>query len=183
MLPEPAARRPIHSRRLEMHGYQREDGLWDIEGRLVDTKAYPFDNRFRGEIPPGEPVHEMWLRLTLDDDLVIREAVASTEHSPFPSCPAAAPRYERLVGLQIGPGWLARVKKRLPAVEGCTHISELLRTMATTAFQTIAPLRREKIRQPGPSGRPALLDSCHGWRSGGEFVREVFPDWYSGGED
>ena len=43
-LPDPVPREPLHTRRVECRGYRRADGLWDIEGHLVDTKAYPFAN-------------------------------------------------------------------------------------------------------------------------------------------
>ena len=32
-----APRQLMHNRAIECRGYQREDGLWDIEGHLVDT--------------------------------------------------------------------------------------------------------------------------------------------------
>ena len=37
----PVARTPMHTRRLEYQAYERDDGLWDIEARLIDVK--PFD--------------------------------------------------------------------------------------------------------------------------------------------
>ena len=46
-LPPPAARTPLHKRRLTIDGFEREDGLYDIEGRIVDTKPYRFKNRDR----------------------------------------------------------------------------------------------------------------------------------------
>ncbi|MFQ5955759.1 MAG: DUF2889 domain-containing protein, partial [Kiloniellales bacterium] len=73
-----AAREPMHTRQIECRGYRRQDGLWDIEGHLTDEKSYAFHNQWRGEIASGEPVHDMWLRLTVDDDLLIHEAEATT---------------------------------------------------------------------------------------------------------
>ena len=40
-----APRQLMHNRAIECRGYQREDGLWDIEGHLVDTKTYPTSAR------------------------------------------------------------------------------------------------------------------------------------------
>ena len=77
-LSSPAAREHIHNRTVECRGYRREDGLWDIEGRLVDVKTYTFHNNERGDVPPGEPVHEMWIRLTVDDDMKIHGVEATT---------------------------------------------------------------------------------------------------------
>lgn len=178
-LPPPAPRKHLHTRRIQLDGYQREDGLWDIEAHLVDTKSYPFDNRFRGPIEPGVPVHEMWMRITVDDEMTLREVAASTDFSPFPSCPNAATVYERLVGLRIGPGWTERVKERIGTTEGCTHLFELLRPLATAAFQTLAPLRK---RKPDPERRPMLLDTCHGWRAEGEAVAAIYPRWHRSDE-
>ena len=68
----PVGRQLIHDRRVTCQGFLRDDGLWDIEGRLVDVKSYAFPNRDRGgEIPAGQPIHEMLIRLTLDDQYVI----------------------------------------------------------------------------------------------------------------
>ena len=50
-----ASRRPMHTRRLEMCAYARDDGLWDIDCELSDTKANAITMRERGLLPPGEP--------------------------------------------------------------------------------------------------------------------------------
>ena len=75
-----APRTLMHNRAIECRGYQREDGLWDIEGHLVDTKTYPTSARDTGRArQPGEPVHNMWLRLTIDLDMKIHSAEAATD--------------------------------------------------------------------------------------------------------
>ena len=58
-LSQPAPRRHIHTRKIECHGYLREDGLWDIEGTLIDLKTYSFDNIDRGGVVAGEPVSSL----------------------------------------------------------------------------------------------------------------------------
>jgi hypothetical protein len=103
-LSPPATREPIHHRRIDCRGYRRADGLWDIEGHLIDTKSYPFPNSFRGGIAPGEPIHDMWLRLTLDDNLTVIKAEAAMVAGPFAICPAITPAFAKLEGLTIGPG-------------------------------------------------------------------------------
>ena len=136
-LSPPAPREPIHHRRIDCRGYRRADGLWDIEGHLTDTKSYPFVNSFRGEIGPGAPIHDMWLRLTLDDELTVIKVGAATAAGPFAACPAITPAFAKLEGLTIGPGWRRAVQARLGGVQGCTHLVELLGPLATTAYQTI----------------------------------------------
>ena len=183
-LPPPAAREHIHTRTVECSGYRRNDGLWDIEGHLTDTKTYTFENKERGAVPPGEPVHEMWIRLTVDDDLTIHDVETVTDYSPFMMCKEVAPNFKRLVGESIGPGWRRTVRQKVGGIEGCTHIVELLGPVATTAFQTIFPLKsREKPEGAADtSGPPRLLNTCHAFRSDGPKVREIWPDHYDGPE-
>lgn len=127
-----------------MHGYRRADGLFDIEGHLVDTKTYPFANLDRGTIAPGEALHEMWIRLTVDDDLLVIACEAATDASPYAICPQAAPNFAALEGVRIGPGFTRAVKERVGGAHGCTHLREMLAQMATVAFQTIYPVRRKR---------------------------------------
>jgi hypothetical protein len=174
-LPESKPRTLRHTRRIELNGYEREDGLWDIEAHLVDTKAYEFRNHFRGPLTPGEPIHDLWLRLTVDDGFTIRAVEACTDYAPFPSCPEVAPNYQALVGMRIGSGWTDQVRQKMGLTGGCTHLFELLRPLATVAIQTIMPLRK---RDPEPGKRPRLLDTCYGWRAEGEAIREVHPAWH-----
>jgi hypothetical protein len=185
-LPPPAAREDIHTRRVTCRGYRRADGLWDVEGHLSDVKAYAFPNEHRGgRIEPGDPLHDMALRLTVDDKLVIRKVEACIDKGPYGICNAVAPAFEKLEGLRIGPGFGKKTKELLGGVHGCTHLVELLGPMATTAFQTVYPiLARERAAAGEPDKperqRPALLNSCHVYASDGELVRRRWPDFYTG---
>jgi hypothetical protein len=49
-------RRLMHRRSIECTGYLRDDGLWEVEARLVDTKPFGQRDHFRGELQPGDPV-------------------------------------------------------------------------------------------------------------------------------
>jgi len=175
-LTEPTAKRePLHRRTIEIVGYKREDGLYDIEGRLLDRKDVEFPVGGR-RLAPGDAVHDMWLRITVDRDLRIVDCAASTEAVPYPGqCGRIAPDYRKLVGLSIGPGYLRHVKELLGGVRGCTHITELAGSLATAAFQTfagqgLAPAER----------RPPQLDRCHALDSHGPTVAKFYPKWYRG---
>lgn len=178
-LPPPSARERLHDRHVHCAGYRREDGLWDIEGHLVDTKTYGFDNYQRGRIEPGTPIHEMRLRLTIDDQMTIHAVHAATEHAPYSICPAIIPNFQRLVGLRIGAGFRRKVAERIGGVEGCTHLAELLGPMATTAFQSMAGQRRAS-QAADPSHRPRWLDTCHAHASHSPVVKDRFPQHYTG---
>jgi hypothetical protein len=183
-LSAPPPREHIHTRQIECKGYRRDDGLWDIEGHLTDVKTYGFDSEFRGEVAPGMPIHDMWLRLTVDDGLEIRGVEAVTDAGPYRICPEITPNYQRLVGLKIRPGFNGKVKELLGGIEGCTHLVELLGPLATTAFQTIFPWKNRyapaTVERP-PGKRPRLLETCHAFAADGEITKRLWPDFYTGG--
>ena len=47
-LSAPADRQLLHLRDIALRGYERADGLFDIEAQLTDTKDYGYDNPGRG---------------------------------------------------------------------------------------------------------------------------------------
>src|SRR3546814_11894861 len=54
----------------------REDGQWDLEAELIDTKAYDFPKQ-AGTHYAGQPIHHMHLRITIDEEFSITAAVAA----------------------------------------------------------------------------------------------------------
>ena len=68
-------RKKIHNRSVHCEGFLREDGLWDIEGHLNDTKTYSFKSDHRGNVNAGTAIHDMSIRLTLDDNLKIIDVI------------------------------------------------------------------------------------------------------------
>ena len=169
-LPTPAKRSHSHDRHIHCQGFAREDGLLDIEAELIDTKSYDFPSTTHGTIKQGTPVHHMQVRITINETLEIIDAAAVTLHGPYEICPKGAKNIKGLVGLKIGPGWKNKVKAAIGGASGCTHITELLGPMATTAFQTlygeIARRKREDAeagKQPQeqqPNNMPSLANSC-----------------------
>ena len=168
-------REALHRRTIEIVGYRREDGLFDIEGVLLDRKDVEF--RVGGTTrAPGEPVHEMRLRITVDRELRIVAAEASTEAMPYAGeCDRIAPDYAKLVGLRIGPGYLHHVKELLGGVRGCTHLTDLAGMLATAAFQTFAGQGMSVAER-----KPPQLDRCHALDSHGTVVARFYPKWYAG---
>ena len=79
----PSTRRLVHTRRVECMGFERSDGLFDIERRLIDTKG--IDTEFLyGTIAAGGVLHQMRLVMTLDERMVIQHIEAHSERAPTP---------------------------------------------------------------------------------------------------
>lgn len=180
-LPDSIRRTPTHTRAIECRGYQRADGLWDVDAHLTDIKHFEIPLRERGRLAPGTFLHDMWLRLTVDRDLVIRDAIAVTDAAPYRSCAEVNPWYTKLIGLRIASGWDRDVRERLGGVNGCTHLTELLRPMATAVVQTVAFFGAQPgSGTPAPpvtehALNPALVDSCHSYNRRGATLRTHFP--------
>jgi 3-hydroxyacyl-CoA dehydrogenase len=170
----------MHQREICARGFRREDGLWDIEGQLTDTKAYVVENAWRGRLEPGEALHGMALRLTIAEDFIIQRAEAAIDASPFALCGSVTPDFRALEGLKIGAGWMKEVQKRLGGVHGCTHLVELLPVLATAAFQAIRAGRNLRMRE-SPE-RPALLNSCHAYDQTKENAHFVWPGYFEARE-
>ncbi len=177
-LPEPSTpRQPLHHRAISVRGYAREDGCFDIEGHLVDTKSVPF-KLASGIREPGEYIHEMWLRLTVDRMLTIVDAAAAIEAMPYPgNCNQIAPDYKKLIGLSLRPGFTAKVRDLLGGTNGCTHTTDLIGIVATAAFQTMAGQGTQPVNQ-----RPFQLGRCHALALNSAAVAKYYPVWYKGSD-
>lgn len=173
----PPARTPLHTRTLRLDGYARGDGGIDVEARLTDVKHYDVENGGRS-LRAGEPMHDMHVTMSVDDDGRITAFEARTLTGPHALCQVGAANFGRLVGLSIGSGFLKAAAARVGGTEGCTHLRELLQQMATVAFQSQRESRVK--RYADPDRRPALIDTCAAWSSAGDWVRVRFPRHYTG---
>ena len=181
-LPAPQARSHLHTRSVVYRGYHREDGLWDIEAELTDSKTYALNFSERGAMPPGTPIHGMAIRATVDDNLTIREITSSSDHTPFRECQQGTDPMQQMVGATMGPGWRQAIERALGGVRGCTHLRELLFNMATAAYQTI-PMYRDRLRrqaglpEPESAAPPFHLGKCIAWDFDGAAVQRHHPEF------
>jgi len=192
-LSEPVQRQLLHQRDIQVRGYERVDGLYDIEGHLTDTKPYSISSN-RGPLAAGEPLHGMWMRLTIDEHMTIVASEACTDHGPYAVCPGGAASYARLVGLTIKPGFLRAANERIGGAAGCTHIREMLQQMATAAFQAMWPVRSRRDAEAKRGRRTgekrarysdassSLVNSCYAYASDGDVVKVRWPYLYTGAD-
>ncbi|TPG76394.1 DUF2889 domain-containing protein [Pseudomonas arsenicoxydans] len=169
-------RRLIHRREVQCLGYLRADGLWDIEGRLSDSKTHPVTLVEGRELVAGQTYHGMFIRLALDDDFIVREVQVDMTQVPTSECRGAMSAYDKLLGERIGAGFSRRIKELFGGVGGCVHLTELLLPIATTAFQTI-PMGRAMVAPRTAADTEAyrratgrLLNTCHALREDGSIA-------------
>lgn len=161
---------------MSFDGYRRADGLFDVEAHIVDTKDHDYV-LLAGTRSAGLPVHEMWVRVTIDAQLTIHDIEAVTEAMPYPgACNRITADYCKLVGANLVSGFRKRLHDTLGHVKGCTHINEMLAYLPTAAVQTLAGL----IPEDNGTDKPFQLDKCHALESSTDTVRRYYPKWYRG---
>ena len=179
---DPAPRTHVHTRSVEYRGYWRDDGQWDIEAELTDTKTYAHATPDRGTMQAGEPVHGMAIRVTVDDAMKISNIAVRMPSAPFPECQQAKPPMSRLIGCTLGRGWRKAIEHALGGTQGCAHLRELLFNMATVAYQTIPHYRNHLRRlaglpEPVLKRPPAHLGQCLAWDFDGPVVKRHRPEF------
>ncbi|MDM0103464.1 DUF2889 domain-containing protein [Variovorax sp. J22R24] len=176
----PATRRLLHTREIVCRGYLREDGLLDVESTMKDVTPEGSDLFFK-RLGAGEHLHRMRITMTVDTDLVIRQLQVHTEAAPTPYCADSNPAYRGLEGMKIGPGFTRKARALVGGTKGCTHLTELLGPLATTAMQALFALRREtgSLRSAhqagGPLPKPSLAGMCQAYREDGEALKIIWP--------
>ena len=177
----PVARTHAHRRTITLDGFARDDGHFDIEAELQDTKSHSFPSKAHGEIKKGQALHHMKVCVTVSEDMEIIDATAVTLSGPYHECPQGAAAIGNLIGARIQPGWKKIVARAMGGKQGCTHNTELMGPVATVAFQTIFGERARRLRlqsaqkqtddnaiQPtdNPPQMAGLLDSCYALSKG-----------------
>ena len=170
-------RRRLHTRTITIDGYEREDGLFEIEGHLTDVKHFDI-NATHFSRKAGDPVHDMKIRLTLDGEMKIVDAFAVTDGMPYENeCNKITPNYrEKLKGQKIAAGFRVFLAGLFGKLKGCAHMTELLGSMAPAAIQAMYGNGRAKA--PDPDKKPFQLDGCHALDTRGLVVAKYYPRWY-----
>ena len=168
-------RERLHCRAITFDCYRRKDGLFDIEAHISDVKDHDYQ-LLTGVRPAGIPVHDMWVRVTIDAAFNIVDIEAVTDSMPYPGyCDRIGPDYRKLIGTNLVQGFRKRLHDLMGHTKGCTHITEMLASVPTAAIQTFAGLR---TREDDGPGKPFQLDKCHALDTTGEGVRVYYPKWY-----
>lgn len=178
LLPEPAPREALCTRSIACRSFRRDDGMLDVDGRFIDTRAFAHHSFSRGDCEAGAPLHTMQLRLTLDRKRLIQALVSAMPRTPYAGCAEVNPNFQRLVGLSITRGFRQAMRERIGGTEGCTHVIALLDAMAAAAIQAFA----SESNVPPLPGQPvpvrvwsvdALVGTCHSYHPDGPVIAQL----------
>lgn len=176
---ESAERDLLITRRVVCEGFGRRDGLLEVEAVLLDKR------NFDGSRPAEVPLHNMGLRAIFGEDMVIRSVEPIIAFGGLNDCAGITAAYGQLVGLRIGKGFSATVKRIFAGRSGCTHLTELAVAVASVAIQTVmAQFSKMHHSQKLPiqyfTAKNNMTDTCYGYRSDGETVKQWWPASYTG---
>jgi len=172
------SREELHFRNIDMRGFRRSDGLFEVEGRVTDRKTYEMETLLGGrKVPAQQPLHDMGVRIIFDETMLVHDIGTFMSASPYGICPGGGEALQALKGEKMSSGWSRIIREKLANAHSCTHLVQLLSPMATVAFQTLSAVRRFQAVQRDADGRPLKIDSCYAYGAERELVREHWPEF------
>ena len=178
-LPPAAPQRQLkHRRQIDVQVFACGNGLWEVDAVLTDVKTR-VATMLDGPRPAGTPIHDMLLRLVVNEQLDILAAGSETRWMPYTGlCNEHGDAYLKLVGLNLLKDFRKQLRQRLGGVLGCTHITELAQVLPTAVVQAFAGEVIDTRGTTEGASQPFQIDRCHALRSSGEAVRLHYPRWY-----
>lgn len=169
----------LHFRRIEMRGFRRSDGLYEIEGRVTDRKPHEFVPASGDRaVPAGQPIHDMGVRLVFDEEMQVHDVQTFSDAYPYADCPDGGHALQSLKGLRMTSGWSKEVRSRLSGPRSCAHLRELLIPLATAAIQSLSVVRQGRPERLDASGRPRKIDSCYAYAAHRQIVLRHWPQFH-----
>ena len=178
-LPPAAPQRQLkHRRQIDVQVFACGNGLWEVDAVLTDVKTR-VAQMADGPRQPGTPIHDMLLRLVVNEQLDVIAAGSETRWMPYQDlCSEHGDAYARLVGLNLLKDFRKQLRLRVGGVLGCTHITELAQVLPTAVVQAFAGEVIDTRGTAEGASQPFQIDRCHALRSSGEAVRLHYPRWY-----
>ena len=174
---ESLTREELHFRRIDMRGWRRSDGLFEIEGRVTDRKPFDFQPPSSERVVSAEEhIHNLGIRLVFDAELTVREVHTFSDAYPYQECPGGGASLQALVGLRIGSGWSTEVRNRLSTEETCAHLRQLLVPLATAVYQSMSPFGDHN--RVDKQGKSPLIDSCYAYGASRKIVLKRWPAFH-----
>jgi hypothetical protein len=165
----------------KLHTRNIEVSIYDYDGQRIIAEGFFKDDRFQethlitGETFPSGAIHHMTIRLLVKcSNFLIEDIAVDLLSVPRQVCRETIGCLAPLKGLTVTKGFTSKVKKLVGGNKGCTHLVELLLTMAPVIFQGLAAQQSQKpaafesdqVKMMSQS----LVNTCHAWREDGPVV-------------
>ena len=183
-LPTASLQRTLkHRRSIDVQVFSRGNGLWEVDAHICDIKTR--DAKLAGGVRlAGQPIHDMLLRVVIDEQFNILESGAQTNWMPYTgSCDQHGDAYSQLVGLNLLKGFYSNVKARLGGVRGCTHLTELTQVLPTAVVQAFAGEVMDIREGAAEDVPPFQINRCHALKDDAPAVQRYYPRWYKPASD
>ena len=165
----------VRTRIVEVSTYECEGEGIIVEGVLKDNVLKP-NYLISGEAHPPGTRHHMIIRMLVGDRLTIKIIEVEMPRTPHEDCIETMNSLKEIEGLNIAPGFSAKVKKITGGIKGCSHLTTLLLVMAPAALQGYwSNIARKPFngKYSSESMEKYLIDTCYTWRKDGPFTKKV----------
>ncbi len=164
----------VHNRDIKVSTYKCKDNGIIVEGELIDNRVVDTHHYDGGKRPPGT-VHHLIIRLLIDNEFVIQDVEVEMPNTPHEECPETQNSLDEIKGLKIMRGFTMKIKDMFSNGQGCSHLSELLISMAPAAVQGFFT---SFSTEPIPDGMDKsmtlfLTDTCWVWRKDGPALKKL----------
>jgi hypothetical protein len=167
----------LHTRNIEVTTYVYDGKRIIVEGFLKDDR-FQETHALTGDTFPSGVMHHMTIRLLVNcSNLLIEDIDVDLMSVPQEVCRETIDCLAPIKGLTITKGFTSTVKKLAGGKKGCTHLVELLLSMAPAVFQGFGA---HQLQKPSASDSEQtkmifqfLVNTCRAWRDDGPFV-EMF---------
>ena len=170
----------IQTRSIEVSSYEQDNAKLVIEGELKDRHLNPYRLATGEKKPPGV-VHHLTIRLLLDvRTFKIEDVEVRMLQVPHEECLRIEASLSPIKGLTVTNGLISKVKVLAGNVKGCSHLTALLSSMVSAAFQGLAAYYLQKPSGLEPIADEVLrllLNTCWSWRMDGPLVKEYQNKW------
>jgi hypothetical protein len=138
-LPQPSSRRVLrHTRAVIVEVFARDDGSWNLDAHIIDVKTRNA-KLASGIHLTGQSVHRLNLRVTIDTQLTIVDAEASSNVLSYRDyCDTIGPACKKHIGPNLMKGLRQPLTDRLSGTKGRTHLTGLALALPTNAIQAFA---------------------------------------------
>ncbi len=164
----------VHNRDIKVSTYQAPDNCIIVEGELIDNRLVNI-HHFSGKVIPPDIVHHMIIRLLINRESEIKDVEVEMLETPQESCSETLDSLNPIIGMKIQRGFTMKIKDMFTGGKGCSHLSELLVSMAPASVQGgFTAFSSKPVPKEAAAGvRAILTDTCWVWRKDGPAIKNL----------